>query len=352
MRVLVVDDSAFMRKVVGDMIKAIGHDVIGTAKNGKEAVELTMSLKPDVLTLDIEMPIMNGLDALKRIMETCPTPVVMLSTLTEAGAAETIEALELGAVDFMTKPTSIFRVSTPENIQELKFKLEAAAASRLRRPRPVTSKPTIRTNVASTVFSRRAAAQRGGAQKLVAIGTSTGGPVALQEVVSRLPADLNAPVVIVQHMPANFTHSLANRLDSVSALDVKEAEHDEIMRKGAVYIAPGDKHLKIVRHHSGFMIKLSDSDRVNGHRPSVDVMMNSISELSDLSVIGVIMTGMGNDGTAGLISLKKKGAFVISQDESSSVVFGMPGSAVRAGVVDVVVDVRRIADEISKAVEG
>lgn len=361
MRVLIVDDSAFMRRVVGDMVRQLGHEVAGTAKNGQEAVELVLTLKPDAITLDIEMPVMNGLDALEIIMSKCPTPVIMLSTLTAQGADETMKALELGAMDFMTKPSSIFKVSTPENIRELGLKLEAAKmnggkrrllaaqSAKVIRKKPVSSAvgdqksvlrlpPNIRTEVNHY-------------KKLVVIGTSTGGPVALQEVISNLPAQLNAAVVVVQHMPANFTNSLAQRLNAMSDLIVKEAQHDEVLRRGTVYIAPGDKHLKIMRQSGAFVIKLNDDERVGGHRPSVDVMMNSVAECVDIPVVGVIMTGMGNDGTAGLTNLKKNGAIIISQDEATSVVFGMPGSAVRAGIVDRIVELGRIADEIKIAVE-
>lgn len=360
MRVLVVDDSAFMRKVISDMVRQLGHEVAGTAKNGQEAVEQVMTLKPDVITLDIEMPFMNGLQALEIIMNKCPTPVLMLSTLTAEGAKETIKALEIGAVDFMTKPTSIFKVSTPENIKELGEKLEAANSVdrnkniKLTQSRLIKRKPGQESQVINQPVFRLPPNLKGGIgsfKKIVAIGTSTGGPVALQEVISNLPAQLNASVVVVQHMPPNFTNSLAERLNAMSELNVKEAVNDEIMRRGTVYIAPGDKHLKIVRHLGGFMIKLNDDERVSGHRPSVDVMMSSIAENVDIPVVGVIMTGMGNDGTAGLMRLKKNGAIVISQDEATSVVFGMPGSAIRSGVVDRVVELRRIADEIKIAVE-
>lgn len=360
MRVLVVDDSAFMRKVISDMVRQLGHEVAGTAKNGQEAVEQVMALKPDVITLDIEMPFMNGLRALEIIMSKCPTPVIMLSTLTAEGASETIKALEIGAVDFMTKPTSIFKVSTPENIRELGEKLEAANGIDRNKNIKLSYSRTLKRKTDSGPSLQNQPVFRlppnlkgkmGSFKKIVAIGTSTGGPVALQEVISSLPAQLNAAVVVVQHMPANFTNSLAERLDAMSELAVKEATHDEVLRRGTVYIAPGDKHLKIVRHLGEFMIKLNDDERVSGHRPSVDVMMNSIAENVDIPVVGVIMTGMGNDGTAGLINLKKNGAIVISQDEATSVVFGMPGSAIKSGVVDRIVELRRIADEIKIAVE-
>ncbi len=340
MRVLIVDDSAFMRKVLSDMVAEIGFEVAGTARNGKEAVERVKELRPDLVTLDIEMPVMNGLEALEIIMKECPAPVLMLSTLTEDGAAETFKALQLGAVDFMTKPTSIFKVSAPEVFKEFRNKLEAAGQSRLLKNRSFQQIKKDGAKQAGENFA-----------KIVAIGTSTGGPIALQEVIGKLPVGLNASFVVVQHMPPKFTKSLAERLDSISGMRVKEAENNEVMQREVVYIAPGDKHLKIFRNLNKFVIKLSDDDKVGGHRPSVDVMMNSLAEISGIPVIGVIMTGMGNDGTAGLTSLKASGAYVISQDEDTSVVFGMPRAAIKAGVVDKIARLQDIADEIKKAVE-
>lgn len=364
MRVLIVDDSAFMRKVLSDMVTELGFDVAGTAKNGREAIDMVSLMKPDVVTLDIEMPIMNGLDALSIIMKEHPTPVVMLSTLTMDGAEETLKALELGAVDFMTKPTSIFKVQTKENLAELKFKLEAAANSSVtaklkmlsrmpklkKQPRMEPSKD-VKDALKDMRLTGRLVGELNRFKKLVAIGTSTGGPMALQEVISHLPAQLNAAVVVVQHMPAKFTKSLADRLDSLSDVSVKEAEHGEMLKRGTVYIAPGDKHMLVVRQFGGFMIELSDSEKINSHRPSVDLMMNSVAELGDIPTVGVIMTGMGNDGTIGLTRMKQEGAYVISQDESTCVVFGMPGSAIKAGVVDKVAKLENIAGEIKKAVE-
>ncbi|MDO4754527.1 MAG: chemotaxis protein CheB, partial [Bacillota bacterium] len=237
-----------MRKVISDMVRQLGHEVVGTAKNGQEAVELVLALRPDVITLDIEMPVMNGLQALEMIMSKSPTPVLMLSTLTSQGAVETIKALELGAIDFMTKPTSIFKVSTPENIKELGEKLEAANAIdrnksiRLTQSRLIQRKPSADSSLNQQPACRLPPSMKGAARnfkKIIAIGTSTGGPVALQEVISNLPAQLNASIVVVQHMPPNFTNSLAERLDSMSELTVKEATQDEILKRGTVYIAPG-----------------------------------------------------------------------------------------------------------------
>lgn len=349
MRVMIVDDSAFMRKVLSDMITEIGFEIAGAARNGKEAIGFIKELKPDVVTLDIEMPVMNGLEALEIIMKECPTPVVMLSTLTEEGAEETFKALQLGAVDFMTKPTSIFKVSTPENLRELKDKLESAAQSKLQKNGALQRRGGVGS--AEGAQRQRRASDGRGFKKIVAIGTSTGGPIALQEVMSRLPAGLKVPLVVVQHMPPKFTKSLAERLNDISELYVKEAENNEIIREETVYIAPGDKHLKIVRNLGDFMIKLSDDDKVGGHRPSVDVMMNSLADLRNTSVVAVIMTGMGNDGTAGLKNLKANGAYIISQDEETSVVFGMPRAAIKAGIVDKISRLQDIADDIKKAVE-
>ncbi len=368
MKILIVDDSPFMRRVLTDMITQIGHDVVGTAKNGKEAVEMVKSLKPDVVTLDVEMPIMDGLTALEIIMRESPLPVLMLSTLTEAGAKETLKALEIGAVDFMTKPTSLFKVSTTENIRELSYKLAAARYSKVvKRVTPsfaraslgksvldkASSASLVQSSVAPTSKTMAKSLSGGSVEpfkKLVAIGISTGGPMSLQEVIPKIPASIDAAIVVVQHMPPSFTKSLADRLDSMSQVHVVEASDGESLKKGVVYIAPGDRHLKIVNKFGKFVVQLNDGDKEGGHRPSVDVMMNSVSDLSYPSV-GVIMTGMGSDGTRGLKRMKMTGSYVLAQDEASSVVFGMPRSAINAGVVDKVVGLSSIADEIKNAVE-
>lgn len=349
-RVLIVDDSAFMRKVISDIVNSDpGLEVADTAKNGQEAIKKAQLLKPDVMTLDVEMPVMDGLSALEAVMRDAPMPVIMLSSLTKEGADATLRALELGALDFITKPSSIFQINTQDMQLELITKLKMAArvtvkarVTSRREPIPVHRPPTARPEPL-------ASGKDGRIKKIIAIGTSTGGPKALQDVIPNLPANLQASVLVVQHMPPGFTKSLADRLDGISQLRVKEAEHNDTLLPGWVYIAPGDYHLRVVRDGHNYRIKLGDDGLVSGHRPSVDAMMESLAELRMNEVVGVIMTGMGSDGAKGLKRLKENRTFVIAQDEESCVVFGMPKSAIKLEAVDKIVSLDRIADEIIKA---
>lgn len=352
-KVLVVDDSAFMRKVIADMITSDPNmEVVGVAKNGEEALQMIVSTKPDVVTMDVEMPKMDGLTALKQIMEVSPMPVIMLSSLTTNGAVETLKALDYGAFDFITKPTSLIKVSAPEVRDELLSKIRIASRTKvnkpmvtIRQPRPVASVtkedlPKAKLATGKTKF-----------KKLIAIGTSTGGPRALQDVIPFLPGDIDAGILIVQHMPPGFTKSLAERLDSMSQIRVKEAEDGDVIVAGVAYLAPGDSHIKVTKQAGQFVIKLDNGERVSGHKPSVDALMYSIVELNDRNIIGVIMTGMGADGADGLSKVKANKGFIIAQDEESCVVFGMPKSTIKLGVVDKVVSLNNIANEIVKAME-
>lgn len=349
-RVLIVDDSAFMRKVISDIINSDpGLQVADTAKNGQEAIQKALLLKPDVMTLDVEMPVMDGLSALEIVMRDAPMPVIMLSSLTKEGADATLRALELGALDFITKPSSIFQINTQDMQQELLNKLKMAARvsvkgrSAPRRERiPITRAPVTKLEVSGS-------AKEGRIKKIIAIGTSTGGPKALQDVIPNLPGNLQASVLVVQHMPPGFTKSLAERMDGISQMRVKEAEHNDVLLPGWVYIAPGDYHLRVVRDGHHYRIKLGDDGLVSGHRPSVDAMMESLANLGISEIVGVIMTGMGSDGAKGLKHLKENRTFVIAQDEESCVVFGMPKSAIKLEAVDKIVSLDEIADEIIKA---
>lgn len=356
-KVLVVDDSAFMRKVVTDMVNSSDRlQVLDTAKNGREAVEKAKLLKPDVITLDVEMPIMDGLTALELIMKECPVPVLMLSSLTHEGAEATIRSLELGAVDFIPKPTSILKVNTEDMRLELVEKIIMASKARIRstkapiasvsRPvsKPVTSIPRERANMPFSGGGRL--------DKIIAIGTSTGGPRALQSVIPLIPKNINAAIVIVQHMPPGFTKSLAERMDTLSEVSVKEAEDGDVLKAGCCYIAPGSYHLRLEKVGADFKIRLGQDAQVSGHRPSVDAMMYSIANMNVQNIIGVIMTGMGADGAKGLAEVKKKNkGIIIAQDEESCVVYGMPKSTVELGVVDRIVPLTEIVNEIMKAME-
>lgn len=349
-RVLIVDDSAFMRKVLSDIVNSDpGLVVADTAKNGQEALQKVQQLKPDVMTLDVEMPVMDGLSALEAVMRDSPLPVIMLSSLTKEGADATLKALELGAVDFITKPSSIFQINTQDMQQELLNKLKMASRVSVRaRSAPRRDRlPIVRPM--PTAAERPAPAKDVRMKKIIAIGTSTGGPKALQDVIPHLPANLPASVVVVQHMPPGFTKSLAERMDSISQMRVKEAENNDLLVPGWVYIAPGDFHLRVVKDGHGYRIRLGDDGLVSGHRPSVDAMMESLAELRISDVVGVIMTGMGSDGAKGLKLLKEHRNFVLAQDEESCVVFGMPKSAIKLEAVDKIVSLDALADEIIKA---
>lgn len=343
-KVMVVDDSAFMRRILSQIV---GDDdrmeLVGIAKDGAEALRVAAEKKPDVITLDVEMPVMDGLTCLEKLLKQGQYSVVMVSSLTTEGADATIRALELGAVDFFPKPSNLFNVSQEDKKRELQMKiLIAAQAKPLQGRVPLDIKPTVKREkpaVPSATSNRMKA--------LVALGISTGGPRALQSVVPLLPANLEASVLIVQHMPPGFTKSLAQRLNDISEIAVKEAEDGDMLKAGQVYIAPGDFHLDIVKDGSNWRIKLDKSPQMNGFRPSADFLMNTVRKTGIKNVIGVIMTGMGGDGSKGLQELKSaSGAWVIAQDEKSCSVFGMPRATIELGVVDEVVPLESIAKSI------
>lgn len=361
-KLLVVDDSAFMRKLISDFFEDSQKvEVIGTARNGQDAIKKIQELKPDVITMDVEMPILNGLDALKEIMKVCPVPVVMLSSTTKQGAEHTMLAMEYGAVDFVTKPSGTVSLDLHKVKEELVEKVENAAKvpiSKLKAKFPnrlndklisknhLTIKPQNPINIIKSTtkdwnFS---------GNKIVLIGTSTGGPRALQNVITKLPADVKVPILVVQHMPPGFTKSLADRLNQLSKITVKEAEHGDTLEAGTAYIAPGGYHLKIRKMNNNFEIVLDNVERPRGgHRPSVDVLFEEVSKFNDFNKVAVIMTGMGNDGTKGLIELKKTGKTIaIAESQESCIVFGMPKSAIETNLVDEVVDVEHIAQTIMK----
>ncbi|KAB3531363.1 protein-glutamate methylesterase/protein-glutamine glutaminase [Alkaliphilus serpentinus] len=350
-KVLIVDDSAFMRKILSDIINADKHlTVIGTARNGLEAIDKVKELKPDVVTMDVEMPIMNGIEALEIIMKNSPLPVVMLSSLTTEGGEATITALELGAVDFISKPSSVFKINAEVMKQELTTMVKAAANVKL--IKKLQSDVKFEEKSLDINFIE-ATSKQSSSLKIIAIGTSTGGPRALQSIIPLIPENVSAAILIVQHMPAGFTKSLADRLNSMSKIQVKEAVDNEKILKGTAYVAPGNYHLTVKIDHNGeYFIKLTQENPVLGHRPSADVMFSSIAQLRKRNVIGVILTGMGSDGAMGLKELKEKtNSPIIAQDEYSCVVYGMPKSAVKHGVVDEIVPLNRIANVIIKRLE-
>lgn len=352
-KVLVVDDSAFMRKLIGDFLTASKQlEVIGIARNGEDAISKIKKLRPDVVTLDVEMPKMNGIEALRRIMVECPVPVVMLSSTTKEGAEETVKAMELGAVDFIAKPSGTISLDLHKVQDEMVEKVLSASKVNMTKITSTFRKRTESSESAKSCVPTLPSEHKWtrDSPKLILIGTSTGGPRALQQVLTELSPQLGAPVVVVQHMPPGFTNSLANRLDGQSAIKVKEAEHEEILQKGTAYIAPGGFQMKVVEHgaHLAFELSKEEAPR-NGHRPSVDVLFESASLLRNYGKIAVIMTGMGSDGSEGLIRLKETGEVrAIAESKETCIVFGMPKSAIATNLVDSVEHIEDISRTIMK----
>ena len=387
-RVVIADDSAFMRMVLSDMFKKQSDfEVVGVAKNGKEAVEKVKELSPDLVTMDVNMPVMDGLQALEAIMKDCPTPVVMFSSLTQEGAKATIKALSLGAVDFVSKVGgSISKVDTVED--EILSKARAAAYAKVggkRRfmpppslaPQPASSPPTVASvpPVKSEPTMRRislptrkgytpppspppltlrpqptvhaAPAGGGTGRKLVVLGCSTGGPKALQTVVAGLPRSLPCGVLIVQHMPPGFTKSLAERLNEISQISVKEAENHDMIKAGQVYIAPGNYHMTVTG--SGREIVLNQDPPIGTLRPAADVLFRSAAPLGR-DIVSVILTGMGSDGALGMTEIKKTGGYVIAESEETAIVYGMPKAVVDLGLADEIKPLQDIAGAIVSAV--
>ena len=353
-RVLVVDDSFFMRKMISDLLLSSGIiEVIDTAKNGLEAVEKAKTLSPDVITLDVEMPKMNGIEALQEIMKQSPRPVIMLSSLTKEGADTTIKALQLGAFDFVAKPSGAISFDINKKKNEIIDKILIAHKQKEKwlNQWNINNKKAfqeVKKPVQPIIFPERIQDQPAG---IVAIGTSTGGPKALQEVITKIPKNIPYGILIVQHMPAGFTKSLADRLDSMSEIRVTEAQDQQMIESGTAYIAPGNYHMTVERKGMRYQINLNQKEPVGGHRPSVDMLFQSL-KLVDLDKIFVIMTGMGSDGTKGLIDINKKESdIVIAEDESTCVVFGMPKSAIKSGLVDRIIPLDHISEEIANSIQ-
>lgn len=332
-RVLVIDDSALMRGLLTEMINtAPDVEVVGAAADAVIAREMIKSLNPDVLTLDVHMPKMDGLEFLERLMRLRPMPVVMVSSFTEAGSETTLRALELGAVDFIGKPRADGSRRIEEYAEELIEKIRAAKGARLHRH--LTSPPatTLPTKTLMTP-SPSATTRPGAGGKIIFLGASTGGTEAIKEFLMAIPADC-PPVLVVQHMPETFTASFARRLDGLCAPRVIEAQGNEKVEPGNVYIAPGHSHLQIRRAAAGYVTELLATPPVNRHRPSVDVLFDSAASLVGRQAVGVILTGMGKDGAQGLLRMRQAGARTFGQDEASCVVYGMPREAYLVGAVE------------------
>ena len=324
-RVLIVDDSLFMRAAIAKTLTAAGFEVVGQAKDGNDGLAQIAKLKPDVVTMDFNMPGMNGADTVRAVMQARPTPVVMFSAHTKQGAKETFDALASGAVDFVTKPAGEVSVDISKIADDLIAKVTAAASAK---PRAASMTAPIRNS--GTISTMRTPLPLG-APRLCVIAVSTGGPAALSEVVPALPGELKIAVVIVQHMPAGFTAALAERLDAASRVSVREAVNGDRPMPGAVLIAPGDRHLEF--DERGFVL-LSDGPTVNGCRPAADVTMLSAAKVYERRALCVVMTGMGKDGAAGALAIKRVGGKTLAQDQATSVIYGMPKAAIDAGAID------------------
>lgn len=349
--VLIVDDSAFMRNALSSMLASDPEiKVIATARDGLEAIDKVKSLKPDIVTLDIEMPRMDGITALKHIMEECPVPVMMVSSLTIDGAKVTLDALELGAVDFIPKNLSDLSINIVKLKEIIIEKVKAIARKGIVKKRPAAAAGRVArpAEIPKFIPTRTTGDRKVG---LVSIGTSTGGPRALQDIIPRLPKEFPVPITIAQHMPQAFTGPFAERLNQISQITVKEAEEGESLKPGVVYIAPGRGHMRVMRERGiESVLRISEGKEDYIYRPSVDALMQSVSECFPGRALGVILTGMGNDGLQGLLALKKTGGRIFAQNEESCVVYGMPKAVVDAGIADKVLSLEEIAGEIINSV--
>jgi len=331
-KVLIVDDSALVRSLLGEIVAGEQDmEVVGMARDPVIARDLVRELGPDVITLDVEMPRMNGLDFLERLMRLRPTPVVMISSVTQSGADATLRALELGAVDFVAKPRLGIAEGVARTAAEIATKIRAAARSRLRSPRDQT-RP--RPPLANAGISAN--------EKLVCIGASTGGTEAVREMLEIFPQDAPATLITL-HMPPEFTRRFAARLDGLCRVRVKEAEDGERVLPGHAYVAPGGRHLALGRGTAGYIACVTGDEPVNRHRPSVDVLFGSAARHAGADAFGVLLTGMGKDGARGLLQMRQAGAWTIAQDEATSVVFGMPREAIELGAARQVLPIGAIA---------
>lgn len=341
-RVLIVDDSALMRGLLSKLISmAPDMEVVGAAPDAQTAREMIKALNPDVMTLDVHMPKMGGLEFLERLMRLRPMPVVMVSSFTESGSETTLKALELGAIDFIGKPRADSGRSMENYAEELVEKIRAAKGARLR--------GSMSSSAASPSLATPTRLGLAASGKIIFVGASTGGTEAIKEFLLGIPADC-PPILIVQHMPESFTASFARRLDTLCAPRVIEAQGNEKIESGTVYIAPGHSHLLIRRGNSGFLTELAPTPPVNRHRPSVDVLFDSAAALVGRKAVGVILTGMGKDGAQGLLRLRQVGARTFGQDEASCVVYGMPREAFLIGAVEEQCSLEDIARRVIAAI--
>lgn len=345
-RVLVVDDSAFMRRIISQLLGSEPDiEVVGTARDGLDGVEKALALAPDVITLDIEMPRLDGYGALREIMRQRPTPVVMVSSHTREGAEATIRALAMGAVDVLAKPSGPISLDMATVRADLVRKVRAAAGAKVRYRRALAELPRLARPKDPPAPGPAPVAEAAG--QVVVIACSTGGPGALHQVVPRLPADLGAGVLVVQHMPPGFTRSLANRLDEISPIAVREAEEGDPVLPGQVLIAPGGLHMTVT---PGRRVHLTDDPPVHGVRPAADPLLESAAQVFGSRVLAVVLTGMGYDGARGAYAVKRAGGRCVAEHESTCVVYGMPRAVVEMGLADEVLPVHEIAGAIARLV--
>ena len=346
-KVLVVEDSALIRKIITDILESDPEiEVIGTANNGKTAIFKNQKLNPDIITMDIEMPVMNGLESLREIIKTKPKPVIMMSVLTQHGAEATFKALEYGAVDFIPKPSKDLSLSIMEIADLLVEKVKSVYKYKLEIPLEKKDREETKGEKKSAERKAKRVEHKGKSEKVIGIGTSTGGPAALLKVFRSFPNSFPSSVLVVQHMPEEFTNAFANRLNSYSLLNVKEADDGDKLQPGCCYVAPGHSHMIVQNHDSGKIIRLYKGEKVTGHRPSIDVLFNAMAKTCGKDTICVIMTGMGKDGADGILQVKKEGGYTIAQDESTSVVYGMNRVAVEMGAIDDIVSLSEIPQKI------
>ena len=350
-RVLVVDDSGFFRRRLSEILNADpGIEVVGTADNGEEAIEKTLHLRPDVITMDVEMPVMDGITAVRRIMSVRPTPILMFSSLTTDGAQATLDALDAGAVDFLPKKFEDISRDREEARHLLTSTVHIVARStagrrttRPRTERPVSATPATEAGVPASKAKK-------GNYGLVAIGTSTGGPVALQQVLTALPANFSLPLLLIQHMPASFTPAFAQRLDQLCAIKVREAVDGDLLTPGTALLAPGGKQMIVEGSGGRARVRIADGDPGLIYRPSVDVTYTSLAQAMPGKVLAVVLTGMGADGREGARLLKQGGSTIWAQDQQSCVVYGMPAAVAEAGLTERVLPLQQIGRQIAEAI--
>lgn len=372
-KVLVVDDSTFFRRRVTDILNQSPElEVIGEAKDGKEAVELAATLKPDVITMDVEMPVLDGISAVRQIMQQSPVPILMFSSLTHEGASATLDALDAGALDFLPKKFEDIARNRSEAVESLQQKVLAIGkrkSSIARFPRTLASNvapsaPGITRQTKTFIRSSSSIIGQSSAPtpyrtanrryKLLAIGTSTGGPVALQSILTKLPASFPCPIILVQHMPGTFTSAFADRLNNLCQIQVREAKNGDALEPGVAYLAPGGKQMLLEGTTSTARIKITDSDNMEQitYKPSVDLSFASAARLFEGDVLGIILTGMGADGREGCRTLKNKGARIWAQDEKTSVVYGMPQAVTAAGIAEKNFPLEEFSKQIMQEIPG